>query len=98
MPEQFNKLNPGEAERLFLLLEEMAEVQQIIGKVLRHGYESHHPDGGPSNRKLLEKELGDVLLALKYLREANDISWGEVLGWQDRKEKSIKTYLYLHHQ
>ena len=35
-------------ERLALLLEELGEAQQVIGKILRHGYDSRHPDGGPS--------------------------------------------------
>ena len=64
---QFNGLTASEAERLFLLLEELGEVQQVIGKILRHGYESHHPNGGPNNRTLLEMELEDVLAALHLL-------------------------------
>ena len=36
----FNKLSAAEAERLALLLEELGEAQQAIGKILRHGYEN----------------------------------------------------------
>ena len=39
----FNQLTPAEAERLALLLEELGEAQQAIGKILRHGYASTHP-------------------------------------------------------
>lgn len=35
-----NKLNDAQSERLALLLEELGEAQQAIGKILRHGYQS----------------------------------------------------------
>ncbi len=61
MTAPFNQLTPDEAERLAMLAEECAEVIQIIGKVLRHGYDSHHPsDPAVSNRLLLTRELVDL--------------------------------------
>ncbi len=39
----FNGLTDAQAERLALLLEELGEAQQAIGKILRHGYESMSP-------------------------------------------------------
>lgn len=39
----FNELTPAEAERLAYLAEECGEAIQIIGKILRHGYESRDP-------------------------------------------------------
>ena len=60
MTESFNKLTPAEAERLALLSEECAEVIMAIGKILRHGFESRHPNGGPTNRQTLERECGDL--------------------------------------
>ncbi len=44
MQDHFNRLTPAEAERLAMLAEEAAEVIQIVGKILRHGYASYHPD------------------------------------------------------
>lgn len=35
MADHFNGLTPAEAERLALLLEELGEAQQAIGKILR---------------------------------------------------------------
>ena len=59
--QHFNGLTPAETERLAMLAEECAEVIQIVGKILRHGYESHHPDTPDvSNRFLLRRELLDV--------------------------------------
>lgn len=43
MSEHFNRLTPAEHERLAYLMEECGEVVQIIGKILRHGYESRDP-------------------------------------------------------
>jgi hypothetical protein len=89
-------LTEAEAERLALLAEEMGEAIQSIGKVLRHGYESCHPKGGPTNRHLLEAECGDVLAALELLYWARDIGReGVELA---RAEKHFAVRPYLHHQ
>lgn len=94
----FNELTPGEAERLALLLEEMGEAQQIIGKVLRHGYECYSPDdpARTTNRRLLEKELGDVLAAFDLIVTAQDIEASRVEA--HRAQKHLKVRQYLHHQ
>ncbi len=92
----FNQLTPAEAERLALLLEELGEAQQVIGKTLRHGYESTHPDGGPTNRQLLEKELGDVRQAMILLCDEGDLSRREIAEWANRKALSVRRY--MHHQ
>jgi NTP pyrophosphatase (non-canonical NTP hydrolase) len=92
----FNKLTPAEAERLALLAEECAEVIQVIGKVLRHGFENHHPDGGPSNRELLERECGDVGYAVALLVDAGDLDALDIERYTDGKAQLIAPY--LHHQ
>ena len=94
--QHFNKLTPAEAERLALLAEECGELVQAIGKVLRHGYESKHPDGGPTNREAVERECGDVLHAIKRVIGAGDIDGKVVSQRADDKEKSVSRY--LHHQ
>lgn len=92
----FNGLTPAEVERLALLVEEMGEATQVVGKVLRHGYESHHPDGGQTNRKLLMNELGDVKHSVELLCEAGDLS-KQAIGVQSHlKGERVKPY--LHHQ
>lgn len=97
MTSHFNKLTPAEAERLALLLEEMGEAQQAIGKILRHGYESKHPSkpDGPTNRESLEREVGDVLHAI-WLLMKQDIS--EAAIGERRSVKSATVQLYFHHQ
>lgn len=60
--QHFNNLTPKQAELLAMLAEECGEVVQIVGKILRHGLTSFHPDNPPeSNRELLAKELDDVI-------------------------------------
>ena len=98
MNEHFNQLTPAEAERLALLLEEMGEAQQMIGKVLRHGYYSFHPkdDSETVNAALLAKEMGDVQAALKMMFDADDISKDLVNEAKSKKLKAVQRY--LHHQ
>jgi len=89
-------LSPAELERLALLMEEMGEAAQAIGKIIRHGYESRHPDGGPTNRETLEKELGDVSASLSMMIEAGDLRVAAIARHNDRKRENVQQY--LHHQ
>lgn len=94
-----NGITPAQAERLALLLEELGEAQQEIGKILRHGFESRHPDhghGGPTNRQALERESGHVLHALNRMWAAGDLSVTAVSGHAADKARSV--WPYLHHQ
>ena len=90
----FNNLTPAEAERLALLAEECGEVVQVIGKILRHGYESAHPNGGPVNRELLQKELGDVLAAQALMMDADDINHEIIERYRQRKLALVGKYLH----
>ena len=92
----FNDLTVGEDERLALLLEEAGEVIQAIGKILRHGYESTHPDGGPTNRESLERELGDMAAAIHMMTERRDLNASFIR--QCQRNKLSKVSKYLHHQ
>jgi hypothetical protein len=93
--QHFNKLTPAMAERLALLAEELGEAQQVIGKILRHGAYSKHPDGGPPNIELLERELGDIQAAISLMVLRGDMNSGRIgnhcLGKQRRMQR------YLHH-
>ena len=91
-----DQLKPSEIERLAVLAEELGEVQQVIGKILRFGWESRHPDGGPTNRELLEKELGDVEAALALMNVKRDVS--EINIGRNTEIKIPKLCQYLLHQ
>ena len=74
MTEHFNQLTPAQAERLAMLAEECGEVIQSVGKILRHGYESGHPENPKvTNRRLLEKEISDILGVHLAMIVAGDI-------------------------
>uniref|UniRef100_A0A6M3LJD3 Putative nucleotide pyrophosphohydrolase domain-containing protein n=1 Tax=viral metagenome TaxID=1070528 RepID=A0A6M3LJD3_9ZZZZ len=97
MKAQFNGLFPSEAERLFLLIEEAGEVQHIVGKILRRGYQSYHPeDPDYSNRKLLEKELGDLLFAIDLMIRCHDVDEQSIEHSKRLKSETVQQY--LHHQ
>lgn len=99
MTEPFStQLSDEQIERLALLLEELGETQQIIGKILRHGYESCHPDNldGPTNRELLEDELGDIKAALELMLHERDVTFNSIETAMFDKLKNVKRY--LHHQ
>lgn len=91
-----NHLTQAEAERLAMLAEECAEVIQVVGKILRHGYESHHPDTpGVSNRDLLDKELLDVQTIHSVMEGRGDIK-GSSVADMDRNWK--RKLSFTHHQ
>jgi hypothetical protein len=93
----FNELCPAELERLALLSEECGEVIAIIGKILRHGYESCNPFdvSRTRNRELLEKEIGDVEYAISLLKGTDLREW-RIAAQLGEKSRKIKDY--LHHQ
>ena len=58
---------------LGLIVEELCEAGQIIGKAIRFGIDTPGPDNvvyhGETARELLEKELGDVWAAMLFARK-----------------------------
>lgn len=92
-----NNLTPGETERLSILVEELGESVKAIGKILRHGYESHSPENPKdTNRRDLEMELGDVHAASAMMYAAKDLSQRRVKKYC--RKKLARPNRYLHHQ
>jgi NTP pyrophosphatase (non-canonical NTP hydrolase) len=93
----FNRLTDAEAERLAILAEECGEVVQIVGKILRHGYEEHHPNDPPdkTNRKALERELSDLYTIIDWMSEIEDVS-GHAIGARLMAKRN-RMAPYLHH-
>lgn len=98
MSKHFNNLTPAEHERLVILNEECAEVQQAISKILRHGYESTNPTipDSETNREALERELGDLFHAARRLIGCADVHGGLIEERAQSKPRHILPY--LHHQ
>lgn len=91
-------LTAAQRERLYLLIEEAAEVQQIASKALRHGFQSFNPfdKDKVTNRTLIEKELGDLSAAIMLMVENNDIDHIKINKYYE--EKRVKVKRFLHHQ
>lgn len=91
-------LTEAEIERLAMLAEEAGEIVQIVGKILRHGYDSRHPDdlSGPDNREMLERELGDLAAVQELMSRDKDVSLLQIDDMRRRKLGRI--YNYTHHQ
>ena len=92
-----NGLDDAHLERLVLLSEEMGEVQQAIGKIIRFGYDNKHMMNDAYNREVLEKECGDVLLAIRLLTEHDDIRSQRVENHRKIKLLSFFTHLHYNH-
>jgi hypothetical protein len=89
----FSGLTPAETERLALLAEELGEAAQAVGKILRHGYQNSSPFGGPSNQVQLERELGDVKVAIDLLTAAGDVRAGDIHARRRQKRRSVARWL-----
>lgn len=94
----YNNLSPAETERLSILAEECAEVIQVVGKILRHGFDSKHPDGGPDNRALLALEMGHVYAISQVISFRKDISADAMDESMANKVEDYSKRKYLHHQ
>lgn len=90
-------LTDEQRERLALLLEECGEVQQVIGKILRHGYNTYNPFGDvtETNRVKLCKEVADILLAIKLMLQEGDLIQSRIDTFYAEKRESVNKYLHF---
>lgn len=97
MSENFNGLTPAETERLAMLAEEAGEIIQMVGKIIRHGYESYHPDDKDqiTNRVLLRGEINDLIGVVHGMVGSNDLS---PLTFYDAETAWQRKLKYSHHQ
>ena len=84
---------PDLDERLDVLIGECAEVIQAAIKCKRFGMESHHPEGGPTNREMLEEELGHVQSALTLMHLAGDVLKSQVARHEGEKLLTIQKWM-----
>lgn len=96
MQSKFSQLTEAETERLAMLAEECAEVIQIVGKILRHGYNSWHPDNpAHNNRWLLRKEIVDVIAVLSAMDNSEDINLPAKVESEQAWNRKLR---YCHYQ
>lgn len=88
-------MTPGEVERLAILMEELAEAQQAVGKILRFGWGNVNPDqpGAGTNRDQLEEELAHVLTAAVLLKEAGELPMANLDERVDGKLGRLSFYV-----
>ncbi|MNY48020.1 hypothetical protein D3C86_1833250 [compost metagenome] len=73
------------------------EVIQAVGKILRHGYDSCHPETGVSNADALRREVIDVFAVLNLMDFASDPGAGGTTD-QELQESIDRKLKYCHHQ
>lgn len=102
MNQPFNKLTDAEAERLAILAEELAEAIKVIGKILRHGYESVDPTGKETgtNKEQLQVELGHVDAQSTLMMIRGDLDTDEFAAASSNRYLKITNpnCPYVHHQ
>jgi NTP pyrophosphatase (non-canonical NTP hydrolase) len=97
-PKQFTKepeVLPKSAnlnEVLLIIQEECAEVVQAVSKVIRFGWENHHPERTKTNREELEEELGDLLAMYDILLQTREIDPANVSQARANKYNKLKQY------
>ena len=83
-------------ERLAVLSEEAGEVVQILGKTLRHGWESHHPNTPQiTNRMNVEEEIADFMILVGLLVQEGDIDQRRINNLIVSKKNKKNQYLHL---
>lgn len=78
------------------LIKLCGQTSQDIGKILRHGYASRHPGGGPDNRESLGDSLKKLFTVIDHLCGVGDLSAPSIR--KRVEEKTGKIVQYLHHQ
>lgn len=95
-------MTEAERERLYMLAEEAGEIVQMVGKILRHGYENYHPDDPikKTNREHLTSELNDLNGVLFGMCKYQDLdvsnftvanavkAWDRKVKWSYHQEKN----------
>jgi hypothetical protein len=91
-----NDLTAPEIERLVILMEEAAEVQQAAAKILRHGYQSNSPfrTDELNNRNDLAIEMGHMYAVIETMMRLGDVSTTEVHVNRNKKDSNVLRYLH----
>jgi NTP pyrophosphatase (non-canonical NTP hydrolase) len=96
-------LTPDQREALTILLEEAAELIQAISKMLRHGPDSVHPDGGNdglTNEAHAAREMAQLILMLTVCHAAGLFADGRhdmAEMWMRDKLANMRRYSTIDH-
>jgi len=75
------------------LIEECGEVGQVCGKLIGTGGATAHWDGGEDLKVRLETELGDLLAAISFVIDNNQLNREAI---KKRREKKLETFAKWH--
>lgn len=76
------------------LVEEAGEVVQVCGKLMANGGASVHYDGSNLYERL-EEELGDVLAAIDFVMQHNDLRLSRT-RIESRRKKKLQMFEHWH--
>ena len=80
MREELEKLKDNS---MVIAMEELAELQQAISKMIRYGNNSTF------NRDNLEEEIADVMICLEWVKEYYNLSEERIKDWYVMKQERI---------
>lgn len=88
-------LDEAQLERLAIFNEELGENVQVFGKIIRFGYGSFHPSDPTmtNNRELLEKEVGDILIAIEMMVRAGDLNRNRIFKHMGTKVDKLRQFI-----
>ena len=97
-------LTPDQREALTILQEEAAELIQGVSKMLRHGPDSVHPDGGQdglTNEEHSSKEMAQLICMMSVCHATGlfQIPHGDSLArkWMMDKLANLRRYSTIDH-
>lgn len=82
-------------ECLVLLNEECAEVSQVACKIQRFGFGSRNPTikNSPTNKELLECEIGDLLCVIEMIIKEGVLSKENIENYKLEKFEKLKKWM-----
>jgi NTP pyrophosphatase (non-canonical NTP hydrolase) len=88
-------MNTNTQEALGILQEECAELISAVSKINRFGQSCINPNTGLSNQEALEREIGDVLYMIEYLKRNKFLSEHNLELAMLKKESNLRCYSNL---
>lgn len=92
-PSGYEINSPEQYERISIIIEEIGEVLQVLGKIQKHGFKASFEGIDYDNKADLEIELGHVLFAISLMIAEGDIDFENISVSQEMKSKNIWKYL-----
>ena len=86
------KIDEEELSILINLIEECAEVQKAVTKLIRFGYADAHPYTRKTNFRRLSEEIGNTMAVIGEMKDRKMISMLYVQSGADEKRKNMRKF------